>query len=97
MAELIWSNRSLGHLDEICDYIGETSDAQAKAFASRIFKVAESLKRLPLSGWVVEKYNDPEIRETLSGKHRVVYRYRDDTVEILMIVRGARMLPDSPD
>jgi len=39
--------------------------------------------------------NNPEIREILFGSYRIVYRVKDELVEILTIYHGARLLDPS--
>ena len=72
MAELIWSSKAIRDLDEVCEYIGRNSEQYAKAFALRVFGVADSIRRMPMLGAEVWEYRDPEIRERLCGKHRAI-------------------------
>jgi plasmid stabilization system protein ParE len=43
-------------------------------------------------GGIVEEFKNPEIREVVVGSHRIVYRYHDNTIEIVSIFHGARIL-----
>jgi toxin ParE1/3/4 len=53
---------------------------------------------LPESGWVVEKLDDPQVREIVYGNYRIIYRHRNRLVEILTVCHGARLLPkDFPE
>jgi toxin ParE1/3/4 len=65
----------------------------ASAVVAKIFQVVDSLRELPESGSVVEEYANPEIRERLSGKYRIIYHLRDNIVDVLAVIHGARRLP----
>ncbi len=96
MAKLIWSPRALAELDEICEHIARDSKRYAAIFAERIVESAESIARSPrLSGMVLE-YQRDDIRERLYGSYRIIYRLRDDAVEIVTIIHAARLPPPSP-
>ena len=95
MVQVNWSQQAKSDLEETCEYIAQSSESQAEAFAARVYVVVDSIRRLPHSGWVVPEYGDSEIRERLSGKHRIIYRVQGDSVRILTIIRGAKRLPDS--
>jgi toxin ParE1/3/4 len=43
-------------------------------------------------GGIIDEFQDPEIRELVVESHRIVYRYHDNTIEIITIFHGARIL-----
>lgn len=47
---------------------------------------------MPGIGRVVPEIGEPTVREILRGMYRVIYRYRDERVEILTVFHGARLL-----
>ena len=96
MVRLIWSPQALDDLDAICDYIGRDSKRYAALFAERAVALAESIVAQPLLGAMVPEYQQENLRERLLQSYRVVYRVREDAVEIVAIIHGARLLPDSP-
>jgi plasmid stabilization system protein ParE len=64
----------------------------ATAAAQLILQIALSVRRLrefPLSG---AEFEELGIREIIAGRYRVAYEARGETVEILKIQHGARML-----
>ena len=93
MIEIIWSPRSLRDVESIRDYIVHDSPRIAALVVERIFNTVERLKVFPESGRKVPERNDPEIREVISAPYRIVYRLREDTVEIVTVFRASRLLP----
>lgn len=53
---------------------------------------ALSLKGLANRGRVVPEENDPNIRELFVQSYRLIYRVRDDEVQIINFLHGARDL-----
>ena len=58
----------------------------------KVKTAAENLKTFPESGSVALELADPEIREVVVGNYRLIYRYRQKTIEVLMIFHSARLL-----
>jgi addiction module RelE/StbE family toxin len=96
MAKLIWAPQALDDLDAICDYIARDSKRYAALFAERVVALAESIAEQPLLGATVPEYQQEDLRERLFHNYRIVYRVRPDAVQIVTIVHGARLLPQSP-
>lgn len=91
-----WSPRAVTQLEEICEYISRDSEHYARLFAKRVMSLVGSLPRFPRSGRVVPEYGRVDLREKLYGSYRVVYRLKNDTIEIVMITHGARLLENVP-
>lgn len=66
----------------------------AERFVRNLRKAAGRLRRFPLSGWMVEEWQDPSIREITYGNNRIIHRVRDKVVQIMIICHGARLLGD---
>lgn len=92
MIELIWSPRSVADLREIRAYIEADAPAWADLTVRRLVAAVERLREFPDSGRMVPERQSPELREVVSGKFRIVYRRRPDTVEIATVFRGSRDL-----
>ncbi len=90
MIELIWSPRSVADLQEIRAYIEADAPAWADLTVRRLVAAVERLREFPDSGRMVPERQSPELREVVSGKFRIVYRRRTDTVEIATVFRGSR-------
>jgi plasmid stabilization system protein ParE len=92
-----WSPRAVSQLEEICEHIGKDSEHYARLFAKRVMNIVKTLPRFPNSGRVVPAYGRVDLREKLYGNYRIVYRLKDDTIEIVVITHGARLLENVPE
>ena len=52
----------------------------------------ESIALLPEAGRIIPEYNDSKLRERICGNYRIVYRLKNDTVEIAAVCHGSRLL-----
>jgi toxin ParE1/3/4 len=68
----------------------------ARAVARKLLGAGRNLGRYPLSGSTVREWGEPTLRQVLVYSYRVIYRVRADTVTILTVVHGKRLLDDSP-
>jgi len=87
-----WTDQALDDLDCICLFIARDSPRYARIFAQRAFEATERLEEFPLSGRMVPEVGRKDIREVILGNYRIIYRVRDEEVEILTVHHGARML-----
>ena len=93
-ARVIWSPRATNHLDAICAYIAQDSEVYAAIFAEKVLALVRTLPQFPESGRIVPEYNDPLLREKIYGNYRIVYRLKEDVIEIAAICHGARPITD---
>lgn len=94
MAQIRWSPQVADDLEEICDYIGRDSPRYAALFAERVFAIVETIARFPAAGGIVPEYGREDIRERLIHNYRVIYRIlNSDTVQLVTLIHGARILP----
>jgi plasmid stabilization system protein ParE len=91
---IVWSPQSLRDLDAIHQYIARDSLRYADLTVGRIFNAVEHLLQFPRSGRIVPELDEPEIREIIVGRFRVVYRARGATIEIATVFRASREFPD---
>ncbi len=92
MARIIWSPNASDDLESICEFIAIDSEYYARLFAKQVIKAIERLIVFPESGRIVPEYNLRNIREIIYQNYRIVYRVKSETVEIVTIVHGARLL-----
>jgi addiction module RelE/StbE family toxin len=90
---IVWSAQSLRDLEAIRDYIARDSEHYAEVTVARIFSGVERLLQFPESGRVVPERNQPDIREIIVGRFRVVYRMRELTIEVATVFRASREFP----
>ena len=94
MKQIVWSPQSLRDLRAIREYIAKDSERYADLTIARIFSAVERLLHFPQSGRIVPERDDPEIREIIVGRFRVVYRFRGSVIEVATIFRGSREFPE---
>ena len=92
--QIVWSPQSLRDLRAVRDYIAKDSEHYADLTIARIFSAIERLLRFPDSGRIVPEKDDPEIREIIVGRFRVVYRVRGAGIEVATVFRAARAFPE---
>lgn len=94
MAQVVWSPASLTDLDAIAEFIARDSSHYAGLFVQSIVLHVERLRHVPRAGRMVPEYAREDLREFIFGNYRIVYRIRDEIVEVAAVVHGARQLPD---
>lgn len=97
MAKLVWSPQALHDLDSICRHIEQDSANYARVFGDRLIAMVEAIPKNPYWGAVVPEYRREDLRERRFQSYRVVYRIRDDRIEVVSITHGARLLPPADD
>lgn len=90
--QIVWSPRALADLREIVAYIRECNSDAAGPFGRRLIDKVESLHRFPERGRMIQKFQDPDIREVFLGSYRIAYRirHRPPVVEVARIWHGAQ-------
>jgi len=90
--KIIWAPRALADLREIVGYIRRSNPVAAKSFGGRLIAKAEFLAQFPERGKMIQKFQDPQIREVFLGPYRIAYRIISEPphVEIARIWHGAR-------
>ena len=83
-------------LDQIFDYIASDSTLYAYRTVGQIIESAESLPPHPRKGRKVPEYEWEDIREVFHNPYRIIYLLKEDTIEILSVIHGARLLPEDP-
>jgi len=79
-------------LEDIENYIAQDSPVIARRFIAKIFDKIEQLYDYPESGKPVPEIKDQSVKELLLNKYRIIYQLQQDTVNILRVVHGARLL-----
>lgn len=92
MAKIKWTPQSLDDIEAIANFIARDSDYYAQMFTISVFEVAERLELFPESGRIVPELNRREIREVIFGNYRIIYRIKNDLIQILTVYHSARLL-----
>jgi toxin ParE1/3/4 len=82
-------------LFEIEDFIAQDSPDRARQFVDQIIEHTESLPDNPFSGRTVPEISNPDMRELIFKKYRIVYRINGNDIDILTVFEGHRLFrPD---
>jgi len=95
MVEVRWTQQAVDDLEAIADFIAADSPQYASLFIIDVLAAVERLTSFPNSGRVVPEISDPVIREIVFGSYRIIYRVKDNLVELLTVYHGARLLDPS--
>lgn len=88
-----WTQEALEQLIEIEDYIAKDSPECAIQFIYEILDhVKSTLPGNPRIGRMAPEISNPDIREMIYKKYRIVYRVKEDAIEILTVFEGHRLL-----
>ncbi len=94
--KIIWTIKAEKQLDQIFEYIATDSSIYAHRTVGQIIEEAESIPTNPRKGRKVPEYEREDIREVFHHPYRIIYLMKDDTIEILSVIHGARLLTDKP-
>lgn len=88
-----WSREACENLAEIEDFIARDSLERAVRFVDALIEQSETiLPDNPRNGRVVPEISHPDIRELIYRGYRIVYRVKEDVLEILTVFEGHRLL-----
>jgi toxin ParE1/3/4 len=87
-----WTHEALERLSEVEDFISQDSPELAEKFVDQIIQHAESLSVKPLRERTVPEISNPDIRELIFRKYRIVYRIKGNNLDILAVFEGHRLL-----
>jgi len=90
--KVIWTKEALEKLAEIEEFIAQDSPQRAEKFISFLIERGDSISQNPEIGRLVPEISNPGIRELIAKKYRIVYRIKNDKIEILTIFEGHRLL-----
>ena len=89
---IIWTPQAKSDLRSIEGYISQFAPATAKAFIRRICDRVRTLVTLPLAAVPLSDLPRADLREVYVGSYRIIFRVTDETVQVLAVVHGARLL-----
>ena len=90
--KLIWTREALEKLSEIEAFIAQDSPERAERFVNYLIERGEALTKNHRIGRVVPEISNPNIREIITKKYRIVYYLREDQISILTVFEGHRLL-----
>ena len=92
MASITWTPKARNDLESACLSMERDSRPLAQSFAARIVLAVERLVSFPRSGRIVPEFGHSDLRELIVQNYRIVYRLRENDVDLLTIQHGARPL-----
>ena len=92
MKKIFWTQKAQTDLINIGLFIKKDKPIAAKKFVSEIRERVLSLKNNPEIGRVVPEINNPQIREIIHKRYRIVYLIKKSTVDILTVFEGHKLL-----
>jgi toxin ParE1/3/4 len=87
-----WTAPAVESLRNLHGYIAKDSEVYASNFVQRIVLAAEKLTDFPRLGRVVPEADEETIRELLYQNYRIIYRVKNELIEILTVIHGRRDL-----
>ena len=90
--KLVWSEEALEDIESIATYIEKDSPVYAKAVVSTVFEKVDVLRTNPELGRTVPEMNDKKIREMFIYSYRLIYKIDIDTIILVAVVHGKRLL-----
>jgi toxin ParE1/3/4 len=89
-----WTRNAVNHLVNIYEYISLNSPTYAKRMVDRITRRSMQIADHPLSGRKVPEYQNEYIREMIEKPYRIIYRVKQDQIDVVAVIHGAQLLPD---
>ena len=93
MTRVIWAPQAVQDVEAIRAYVARDSSRYADLVVERIVAAVGRLENNPRSGRMVPEVGDESVREVIQGNYRIVYRLRNDVVEIATVFYGTRQFP----
>jgi toxin ParE1/3/4 len=91
-----WTHTAIAHLLAIYEQIARDAPIYAQRSVDRLTRRAEQIATFPQSGRVVPEYGAPDIREVIERPYRIIYRIREEQIDVLAVVHSAQVLPPEP-
>lgn len=90
--QVVWSPDAVEDVDVIAASIARDSVSYAAAVVQKILTVTRDLSHLPLDGEPAPEFGEDNVRSQFAYSYRIIYKIQDETVTILAIVHGKRLL-----
>jgi len=94
---ILWTDRALRDLEAIRDFIARGNIQAADRWVARLIAAAEQAATAPLAARQVPEVGRSDVRELLLRSYRIVYRVRDDHIDVLTVFEGHRLFPMDVD
>ena len=92
MVEIRWSPLATNDYKSIIRYYEKTTPKFAQNLAKKIIFIIENLTKFPNMGRIVPELENADIREIIYRNFRIIYRLKQNILEIARIIHGSRIL-----
>ena len=89
---LVWSREALEKLNEIEEFIATNNPERAESFIDYLITQGEAITNNPKIGRCIPEISNPEIREIIARRYRIVYKVTCEQIEILTVFEGHKSL-----
>jgi toxin ParE1/3/4 len=90
--KVIWTQNAVTRLTEIEDFIAIDSSERAVSFVLELMDQADTLASFPDSGRIVPEDVEGRRRELIYQGYRIIYQVDKESVFILSVFEGSRLL-----
>ncbi|MDR3555064.1 MAG: type II toxin-antitoxin system RelE/ParE family toxin [Syntrophobacteraceae bacterium] len=91
-----WTRNAIDHLVGIYEHIAINSPLYAKGLIDKLTRRSEQIADYSFSGRKVPQYDAEDIPEIIEAPYRIIYRIKQDQIDVIAVVHCARSLPDDP-
>ena len=86
-----WTELAWHGVQSAAEYIARDSPRYASAFVEQARAASRSLQQFPNRGRIVPEESNPAIREIFVHSYRLIYRVRENNIDIINFIHGARI------
>ena len=90
MAEVKFTEQSIGDLEEIASYISTDSPHYASLQIQKLIQRTNILEKYPSIGRVVPELKVKSIRELIEGNYRIIYHLVNKTMVHILTIHHSR-------
>jgi len=87
-----WTKEALLNIQEIEDFIFQDNQTAAINLTNKLISLVEDLIDFPKKGRIVPELSIDQIREILYKNYRIVYLIKKNSIEILTVFEGHKLL-----
>ena len=92
MGRLRWTNQAVKDVETIYEFVAKDSVPYARPFAKDTLQAVKRLAKFPKSVRIVSELSNENIRGIILGNYRIIYRIKQDVIEILTVYHSTRLL-----
>ena len=99
--KVVWTEQAWARLTEIEAFVARDNPEAAARLVDKLIARGDVLARHPHGGRKLPEIPDSGLREIVVNNYRIVYRRTSNTIEVLTVFEGHRLLrsgelPESP-